>query len=190
MDFAAVVLAGGTGARLGGADKASVEQGGRTLLEHCLDALVDAGEVVVVGTEVPTSRPVTFTREDPAGGGPAAGLLAGRDALSAAPDWLAVLAVDMPLVTASTFRRLRAAAPGADGAFLTDAGGRRQLAGLLRTTRFDLRAVAVAPRAEDRHGLALHALLDGLDLTLVRPLGAEATDVDTWADVHDLRTGR
>ena len=38
---------------------------GRTLLERALDALLDAAEVVVVGEPVPTSRPVTFTRESP-----------------------------------------------------------------------------------------------------------------------------
>ena len=40
--FAAVVLAGGTAARLDGADKAGVELAGRTLLEHVLDAVAAA----------------------------------------------------------------------------------------------------------------------------------------------------
>ena len=62
----AVVLAGGTAARLDGVDKASVEYAGRTLLEHALDAVVDAAEVVVVGEPVPTERPVTFVRRGPA----------------------------------------------------------------------------------------------------------------------------
>ena len=47
--FCAVVLAGGQAARLGGADKASIEVDGRTLLAHALDAVIDAAEVVVVG---------------------------------------------------------------------------------------------------------------------------------------------
>ena len=81
MTFAAIVLAGGQAARLGGADKASVEYLGRTLLEHALESLVDADEVVVVGDPVPTTRPVTFTRESPRYGGPVAALLTGRDAL-------------------------------------------------------------------------------------------------------------
>jgi len=186
--FSAVVLAGGTGARLDGADKSSLEHDGRTLLEHCLAALVDAHEVVVVGTAVPTSRPVTFTREDPAGGGPAAGLLAGRDALILTPDLLGVLAVDMPHVSAATFRRLREASPGADGAFLADTDGRRQLAGVLDPARLAGREAVVAPRPEDRHGLSVRTLLDGLDLALLAPEGREATDVDTWDDVRDLRT--
>ena len=79
--FCAVVLAGGRAARLGGADKASVEVDGRTLLAHALDAVIDAAEVVVVGEHVPTDRPVTFILEDPRYGGPAAALLTGRDAL-------------------------------------------------------------------------------------------------------------
>ena len=82
--FTAVVLAGGEAVRLDGADKASVELHGRTLLTWALDAVVDASEVVVVGDPVPTHRPVTFTREDPRHGGPVAALLTGRDELDAA----------------------------------------------------------------------------------------------------------
>ena len=108
VDYAAVILAGGTAVRMDGVDKAGVEYAGRTLLEHALAAVRGAVEVVVVGDTVPTSRPATFVREDPPHGGPAAGLLAGRDALLATPSYLAVLAVDMPRVT----RRHIPAAPG------------------------------------------------------------------------------
>jgi molybdopterin-guanine dinucleotide biosynthesis protein A len=180
--FGAVVLAGGTAARLGGADKASIEHAGRTLLEWALDALLDASEVVVVGDPVPTTRPVTFTREDPRYGGPVAALLTGRDALLRRPRTLGVLAVDMPRVTAYTFRRLHEAAVGRDGAFLTDGDGRRQLAGVLDVGRLD----AVRPDHEGQHGMALHRLLSGLDLATVGPEGEEARDVDTWADLRDL----
>jgi len=180
--FGAVVLAGGTAARLGGVDKASIEHGGRTLLEWALDALVDAAEVVVVGDPVPTTRPVTFTREDPRYGGPVAALLTGRDALLREPRTLGVLAVDMPRVTAYTFRRLHEAAVGHDGAFLADRDGRRQLAGVLDLRRLD----AVRPDRQGQHGMALHRLLSGLDLASVGPEGEEARDVDTWADLRDL----
>ncbi len=82
--YGAVVLAGGRAARLGGFDKASVEIGGRTLLERALDAVVDAAEVVVVGEQVPTERPVTFVLESPRWGGPVAALLTGRRPAAAA----------------------------------------------------------------------------------------------------------
>ena len=110
--FSAVVLAGGVAARLDGVDKASVELHGRTLLAWALDAVMDAGEVVVVGDPVPTERPVTFTRENPRYGGPVAALLTGRDALLQPRRWLAVLACDMPFLTPHSFRRLRMAAEG------------------------------------------------------------------------------
>lgn len=182
IGFCAVVLAGGRAVRMDGADKASVEHHGRTLLEHAIEALADAAEVVVVGDPVPTTRPVTFTREDPRYGGPVAALLTGRDALARTPATLGVLAVDMPRVTAWTFRRLHEAALGHDGAFLTDAGGRRQLAGVLDASRLD----AVRPEHEQQHGMPLHRLLSGLDLVDVAPEGDEGRDVDTWADLRDL----
>ena len=182
--YAAVVLAGGTAARLDGADKAGVELAGRTLLEHVLTAVEAATETVVVGEQVPTSRPVTFTREDPPYGGPAAGLLAGRDALARTPDHLVVVAVDMPRVAATTIERLLAAAAGHDGAFLTDPSGRRQLAGVLAVPALD------RARPPECHGLPLHRLLAPLDLAEVAADGSEAVDVDTWADLRDLREGR
>ena len=183
--FAAVVLAGGRAARLDGAEKASVEHRGRSLLEHAIDACLDATEVVVVGDPVPTTRPVTFCRENPRYGGPVAALLTGRDALVREPRTLGVLAVDMPLVTPWTFRRLHAAAVGRDGAFLVDPDGRRPLAGVLDVSRLD----AVRPDHEAQHGMPLHRLLARLDLAEVPSEGAEGRDVDTWADLRDLDDG-
>lgn len=182
--FSGVILAGGTAARMGGVDKASIELDGRTLLELAIGAFVDADEVVVVGPDtVATHRPVTTVREDPPRGGPVAGLLTGLDAMLRPPLLVGVLAVDMPRVTAYTMRRLREAAEGHDGAFLTDAAGRRQLAGVLDGRRL----TEVRPGLEDQHGMALHRLLAPLHLALVDPLGDEAIDIDSWADLRDLQ---
>ncbi|MEP7739370.1 NTP transferase domain-containing protein [Nocardioides sp. 31GB23] len=187
--FSAVVLAGGTAVRLDGADKASVELHGRTLLTHALDACLDAREVVVVGDPVPTHRPVTFTREDPRHGGPVAALLTGRDALLRPARLLGVLAVDMPHVGPGTFARLRRAVGGRvdapverDGAVLVAPDGRHALALVLRTDRLD----DVRPTHEEQHGMALRRLLARLDLAEVPALGREHRDVDTWADLRDL----
>jgi molybdopterin-guanine dinucleotide biosynthesis protein A len=179
--FAAIVLAGGQGSRLGGVDKASIEVGGRTLLEYALDAVVDASEVVVVGHQVPTDRPVTFVREEPRFGGPAAGLLTGRDSLLRRFPTLAVLAVDMPRLTAGTFRRLHEAAVGHEGAILTDESARRQLAFVVETARLD----AVRPDLEGQHGMSMRALLADIDLAEVTPYGDEGRDIDTWTDLRD-----
>jgi molybdopterin-guanine dinucleotide biosynthesis protein A len=181
VDYAAVILAGGTAVRMDGVDKAGVEYAGRTLLEHALAAVCGAVEVVVVGDPVPTSMPATFVREDPPQGGPAAGLLAGRDALLAEPAYLAVLAVDMPRVTADTFQRLLDAAEGRDGAFLSDASGRRALAGVLDLAALD------RVRPGEASGLPLQRLLAPLDLAAVPGRPGEARDVDTWADLRELR---
>ncbi len=178
-DWGAVILAGGTGERLGGADKASLSYGGRTLLERALEAVSEASEVVVLGREVPVERKVTFTLETPAGGGPAAGFLAGLAALTTRPPMVAVLAVDMPRVTQGTFRRLLRAARGHDGAILT-AAGRPQLAGVVSAAA--IRKADPGPGARD--GLSVRALTAGLDLAPVAAIGPEGLDIDTWSDLR------
>lgn len=184
-ELGGVVLSGGTAARFQGADKASMEVGGATLLEHVLGALADVPEVVVVGEELVTSRPVTFVREDPVGGGPAAGLLAGLSGFPRPPRLTVVLAVDMPRVTADTVSRLQVACEGAgDGALLVDEDGRRQyLCAVYRTEALR----SAAPAYDAQHGLSMRALLSGLDLAEVPARAGESRDVDTWEDLSALR---
>jgi molybdopterin-guanine dinucleotide biosynthesis protein A len=184
LRLAAVILVGGTGERLGGVDKASLEVGGATLLERALVATLAATDVVVVGDPAPTSRPVTWTREDPPGGGPGAGLLAGLDAFRTPPDAVCVLAVDMPRVTAATVARLIWVVeswPDVDGAALVDAQGARQtLAGVYRY------AALMAARPPDRsqeQGLSVRRLIGTLRVADVPAIGDEARDVDTWEDL-------
>lgn len=189
--FAAVILAGGTGRRLGVVDKAGLMVGGRTLLDRAIGAVQGAQQIVVVGPDPAAgfatstqAPPVHFTREDPEGGGPAAGLLAGRDALAPAIARTVVLAVDMPGVTSATIERLVAAhQEDGDGAFLHAPDGRRQLAGVVSTAALD----RVRPPAETTSGLPMHRLLERLHLTVVPAVGIEALDIDTWADLdqHD-----
>lgn len=180
--WSAVVLAGGRAVGLGGVDKAGVEIGGRTLLAWVLDAVVDAREVVVVGDPVPTERPVTFARESPRYGGPAAGLLTGVDLLLDPAPYVAVVAVDMPRLRMATLRRLTEAAEGRDGAVLVGPDGRRQLAMVLATARL----LEVRPGLEERHNLAMRRLLAPLDLVDVPAVGDEHRDVDSWKDLRDL----
>lgn len=182
-----VILTGGNAVRLSGADKASIELGGLTLLEHALGALLDVDDVVVVGEPVPTTRPVTFTREDPAGGGPAAGLLAGLGCFARRPELVVVLAVDMPLITSSTIRRLMEAAnthPNSDGAALIDDGRKLQyLCAAYSRDALD----RVRPPYEQEHGLSMRDLVSGLRLEHVPAFGPETRDVDTWTDLLSMR---
>lgn len=180
------MLTGGTAVRLDGADKASLELAGCTLLETALAALAEVPDVVVVGDELPTSRPVTFRREDPPRGGPVAGLLAGLTGFARLPGAVAVLAVDMPLVRPDTFRRLAAARGEADAAVLTSGDGRRQpLCGVYDATA--LRSAADRAGEPSGHGLSMTLVLDGLDFVEVPTVGGEDQDVDSWEDLRRLR---
>ena len=182
---AAVVLAGGTGRRLGGVDKAAVRVAGRTLLESALAATVGIADVVVVGPPGAATPPVRTVREEPAGGGPAAGVLAGVRALDGASTVL-VLAVDMPRVTPATVARLTAAlhdaGPDTDGALLHDVR-RQPLCGVYRV------AALLDAAPDDPHGLPVHRLVDRLRVVEVAALPGEAHDVDTWADAAELEQG-
>lgn len=179
-----IVLSGGSAVRLQGAGKASIEIAGTTLLEHVLGALAEVPEVVVVGDQVPTSRPVTFVREDPPGGGPGAGLLAGLEGFARTPRLVVVLAVDLPMVTTGTVSRLLAASVAHDGALLVDPDGREQyLCAAYRTEAL----LSAAPPREEQHGLAVRRLVGGLQLAEVPALAWEGRDVDTWEDLTELR---
>lgn len=209
--FAAVVLTGGGGVRMGGLDKAGIEVAGVTLLERALHATWTAVEVVVVGApgaEVPTTRPATWTTEDPPGGGPAAALLAGLDRLVGGPVVVVALAVDMPGVTAATVARLVTAAEApwtaeeraeerggdgtvdradgtVDGARLVDTAGRAQP--LAAAYRVDALLAARPDRREDEHGMPMHRLVSGMRMRDVPEIGAETRDVDTHEDLAALR---
>ena len=99
----AIVLAGGTGRRMGGASKPDVIVAGRRMIDHVLGELAaQSVPAVVVGPPdlaVPVDAPtgVTLVREDPPFGGPAAGIAAGYDAGPLSPGALvAILACDAP----------------------------------------------------------------------------------------------
>jgi molybdopterin-guanine dinucleotide biosynthesis protein A len=179
VTWAAVILTGGSGRRLGGADKAALELDGRRLLDRAVAAVDGAAEVVVVGPESETEHAVRFVQESPAGGGPLAGLAAGVAALEGEHDRVVVLAVDMPQVHAGTVTRLLEATEGVDAAWLTDDSGRRQLAGALRPS--------VVPSPAEAHAAPMRTLMLRENSRDVPALGEEAADVDTWDDLARLR---
>ena len=114
---ACVVLAGGAGRRLGGADKAAVVVGGSSMLDRVLAAvrpLADA--LVVVGPSRETAvAGVRFVEEDAPGGGPVPAVAAGLEAFAPADDDAVVLlAVDQPLLTTAAVEQLLARLGAAD----------------------------------------------------------------------------
>lgn len=204
---AAIVLAGGAGRRLGGVDKASLVVTGSTLLDRVL-ATVAGRPVVLVGPPRDVPPGIIVVQEDPPDGGPAAGLVAGLEALTgrtgstdtaapigptagapagdvSAPALVAVLAVDQPGITADTLARLAAAVPAdaSGGAALVQDGHRQYAAGVFPLPALT-RAAALRP---DWHGVALRALVDPLIAAEVPAQGAEAADVDTPQDLAAWR---
>jgi hypothetical protein len=84
-------------------------------------------------------------------------------------------------VTAETVSRLLAASDGVDGAWLTDAGGRRQLAGAVDP--------ALVPSPHEARGAPARTLMTAGTVCDVPALLDEAEDVDTWEDVARLSRG-
>lgn len=181
---AAIVLAGGRAARMGGADKASIDVGGRTLIDAVYDALAGADPVIAVGPQSVSRPGVQVIREDPPFGGPVAGLAAALGAVGdSAEVWL--LACDLPRAEA-VVAQLRDVALAAvdDAVVLEDADGRIQwLAGRYRTESLR-RAVAALTSARDA---SMRALTAGLSLRTVVDRAGAAIDLDTWDDVRDYR---
>jgi molybdopterin-guanine dinucleotide biosynthesis protein A len=177
MDFDAVVLAGGRGRRLGGVDKAAIVVGGRTLLERALDAAAGARRIVVVGPRRPVTREVTWTREDPAGGGPVAALAAGLQHSTA--EVVVVLAVDHPFVDQAAVARLVEALGDHDGAVIADSQGRPALAGAYRVGLLRRRLEVLG----DVSGVSMKRLFSGTSLARVTDSQA-AIDADTTHGVE------
>jgi molybdopterin-guanine dinucleotide biosynthesis protein A len=177
--FDGIVLAGGRSERMG-ADKALIKLEGRTFLERTLDALAPARSVVVVGPPKDTTRSVVWTREEPPGSGPVAGIAAALEFVTAPA--VVVLPVDLPGINGASVARL-VEAMHRDGSALVDDDGSRQLpAGAYRTDALR-EAVLNAGRLA---GVPLRSLVGRLQLVEVSdPL---AVDCDTPQDVEFVET--
>ncbi|MFB8176600.1 NTP transferase domain-containing protein [Streptomyces sp. NPDC055966] len=185
--YDAVVLAGGAARRLGGADKPGLRVGGRALLDRVLTACAGARTTVVVAARRPTVRPVLWTHEEPPGAGPVAALAAGLRLTTA--EHAVVLSADLPFLEPATLQRLLAALrdSGADGALLTDEGGRDQpLVAAYRTGALRRELGTLAAGSDGLTGLPLRRLTGALRLTRV-PDPLASFDCDTWDDIADAR---
>lgn len=190
-----LVLAGGGGTRLGGVDKARLEVAGRPLLARLLEGLTPARQVVVVGdTAVPEG--VLRTVEDPPGGGPVAGIVAGLGALARTSDegtaprltdadrgpaaWTLVIAVDQPAAAEAApdlLTAARTAGPEIELLCPHDATGHPQW--LLAAYRTEALLRALAPHGSG-HGVSVRRLV--ADLRTGGVTTAHVGDIDTWED--------
>lgn len=179
--YAAVVLAGGAARRLGGADKPRLRVGERSMLDRVLDAVADADPRIVVGPG--PVRDALGVTEEPPGGGPVAALAAG---LALVPSGtVAVLAADLPFLTATAVHRLRSTLTSTmDGVVYVDATGRRQLlCGLWSTEKLRERLAQLG----DPAGRSMRRLVDGLrvaELSWSAPGPPPWYDCDTESDLQ------
>ncbi len=177
--YAAVVLAGGRAARLGGRAKPQLQVGGRTMLATVLDAVADARPRVVVGPSQPVADGVVLVREQPPGGGPVAAMRTGVAAVDT--DVVAVLAGDLPFVTAALVREqpprggpvaaLRAGLAHVEADVVAVLAGDLPFltAGLVRSLRERLPAQADLQRLLGRDGVRSRAALVAADAQHRRP---------------------
>jgi molybdopterin-guanine dinucleotide biosynthesis protein A len=169
-----IVLAGGEGRRLGGVVKPAITVGGRQLLDIAVDAVAGAHNTVVVGAPLPTSRSVTWIREEPAGGGPVAGLAAALAFLQS--PYAVVLAADLPFITAAAVDQLVTASGGVAAVIAIDEDGRDQPL----IACFDTDALRAALPAEPQ-GTSMRSLVSELAShgSIIR-LGLDGDPPVTW----------
>jgi molybdopterin-guanine dinucleotide biosynthesis protein A len=122
-DISAVILAGGQGSRMGGADKGLINYQQRPLIEWALQALrPQVNEILISANRnleayaAYTSRVIPDTL--PNFPGPLAGVLAAMDAVNA--EWLLVVPCDTPHLPANLVEGLWLAARAADVAIAAD----------------------------------------------------------------------
>lgn len=191
----AILLAGGRATRMGGTDKVRLELAGRSLLARAIAAAESTGAnpITVAGSpaddDASTHPPsVSWVREDPAFGGPAAAIVTALHTWNAAPQWTLVLACDLPGVRAAV-TRLRAALPllpsDSDGVCLGDESHRPQwLTAVYRTAALRERADSMPKSGQDA---SVRDLIDDLALTVIAAPADETDDIDTWEDLDRAR---
>jgi len=184
--FGIIILAGGSGSRLGGQDKPGLVVGDRALIGSVVAAGTAAGarQVIVVGPERPGLGSVSFVTEEPPGAGPVPALR--RGLAEAAGPWVAVLAADLPFLREAHLGTLLGAAAGHNGAVLVDEARRPQwLVGCWRTEALRREAAAYA-------GTSLGGLFGPLAPVLVEVAPAPG-EPPPWLDCdtpEDLRRAR
>lgn len=183
----AIVLAGGSSLRMAGEDKLAMALADRPLLDHALSAIADVPVTVVVGPRRPTLLPVRWTREEPPGGGPVAGIAAGLAATTAEDQsggLVAVIAGDMPFA-GRELHTLAAAlvAGGADVAFAVGNDDRDQP--LLAVWHVEALAAALEP-LDSVAGRSVRSLLADVVVSRVPVANAATLDCDEPGDLERL----
>jgi len=178
--YAAIVLAGGAGRRMGTGLKPLVPVGGEPMLRRVLRALADAAQIVVVGPDDLANHLTTavrLTREEPPGSGPVAAIAAGARLLPES-EWVAVVGGDLPFLSSDALASLRQKAHEV-AVYVDDEGRRQSMVTVWRGQALN-RALEGVPRA-------MHGLLNAAVVTEVSWEGGHPPpwyDCDTPQDLE------
>lgn len=198
-----IVVAGGSGTRLGCTDKARLMLEDRTFLDRVIAAIEGSvDEIVVVaaeGQDLPIdaaawSVPLRIVRDSAAGQGPLAALADGLRAASPSHPKAAIVAsCDVPKLTSAVVRLLVEAVGEADDAcdwVVPHVGGHPQvLVSAMRTTMLPAIETHLASGRRDVRGLLEKVRTRRLDEPLLRradPSLESFRDVDTHDDLRRL----
>ena len=199
---AAIVLTGGGSTRMG-RHKPALVVGGRPIIVRILEA-AQAHRAVVVGRPDAVPEGVLVVQEAPPGGGPVAGVAAGLTAIDRAcarddapgPELVAVLAGDLPFLTAAPLAQLFAAlASGPDGwrrpdvALVVDQeGSLNWLCAVWRADVLRARLAALGtPTPAGLAGVSMRRLTSNVRRVQVLDAAGWSTDVDTPAELAEAR---
>jgi molybdopterin-guanine dinucleotide biosynthesis protein A len=184
--YDAIVLAGGTGRRLGG-DKPSTRIAGWPMLDHVLLACAGASRRIVAGPRRIALTDPQFCREDPPGAGPVAAIAAALPLVER--PFVAVLAADLPCIGSGLATLRDAVHHKPDGqpsdqqadvaAFVGLHGRTNYLAAVWRTDSLRSAASGLAELANARVG----ALYENALVVTVPDFDDVAADCDTRADL-------
>jgi molybdopterin-guanine dinucleotide biosynthesis protein A len=171
----AAILAGGRATRFGGQPKGDLLVAGRSILARQLDELSQiTSDILIVGGAPDVVSRVSGVRHVAdrfEGCGPLAGLDAAL--ASARDDTVAIVACDMPFVSAAFLRHLLGLMSGVDAVVPRTTIGLHPLCGIYTRTC----QMAVARRLAGRR-LAMAGLLDEIRVRVVEPHELSAFDCD------------
>lgn len=178
MTRAAIIVVGGGARRLNGVAKPWLSIGGIPIIDRIINSVEPHVQQCVLVGEVPEwwrRDDVEWTREEPAGTGPAAAVRAGFEVLAPTVDEVLLLAGDAPMIAAPLAALLAHDLPG-DGAMIEVDGRLQFLCARLRRPALE--------RALASGDASMRSVYEHLQVATV---SAVLTDCDTWEDVARLR---
>nr|WP_199319918.1 molybdenum cofactor guanylyltransferase [Corynebacterium diphtheriae] len=181
-----IILAGGRSSRMG-YDKAQVMVDGRRLIDLCLESIasVHAHPIVVSGQDLQLTAAVTQVMEEPAFGGPVAGIAAGMRCCDTKAGLIGVIAVDAPRSGnyLNQLRRVVLTHPEVGVAHAVVEGYDQPL---LAVWRYEALTQALHALGSPRNVAAKRLLRSATTPVIAVPVDSSARDYDTVAELSAL----